>query len=234
MIRFLFILVFGLSACARGTPAPVSAAPGVLELSAPILPVVPQVIPGNMDVPQPAVPIIPVAPRPPEADIINSLDVCGHKLSEARKRIVAAQIYRISGIYLPRREHRDAFVGLLCIESKFEANAKSHMGATGMAQIMPKYAPYFAEQCSLGVLDTTDLTDTELNLTLGACHFSHLLRAFDGNIALALSGYNSGQDSETTKRLDRLATGHVETMGYISKFYSYINKVQIAREGGGK
>lgn len=162
---------------------------------------------------------------------LGGMEICGNKLSDTRKLVIAAQIDRISAKYLTKPEHRQAFVGLLCIESKFDSNAKSNAGAVGIAQLMPKYASYFSEQCGLGKVAEGDLTDTEVNLTLGACHFSKLLDALDGNIALALSGYNSGQDSETTRRLSHLAEGHPETMAYVAKFYTFLNKVQIANSG---
>lgn len=174
------------------------------------------------------------APQLTPSDEINSvvqaIEICGSKLSDGRKMLLAQQLSRITSKYMQKREHRDAFIGLVCIESRFDSTAKSHVGAAGMAQIMPRLAPYFSKECDLGTIDANDLLDTEVNLTVGACHFSKLLTALDGNIALALAGYNSGQDSDTTKRLAKLAEGHPETMAYIAKFYSYINKLQIARE----
>jgi soluble lytic murein transglycosylase-like protein len=158
------------------------------------------------------------------------MEICGTKLSAARKQLLANQIDRIAKIYLNKESHIQAFIGLLCIESKFDNTARSKVGAVGIAQIMPKFASYFSEECKLGSMDAADLADTEVNLMVGACHFSKLVEALDGNIALALSGYNSGMESETTKRLAKLAEGHQETMSYIAKFYTFINKLQLAKE----
>lgn len=163
----------------------------------------------------------------------DSISICpGTHLSPARLAVVAAQVDRVTARYMTRPEWRQAFVGLLCIESGYNSAAHSSAGAVGIAQLMPKYAGYFAEECGLGQVSEVDLLDTEVNLTLGACHFSKLLESFEGNIALALAGYNSGQDSETTKRLSHLVEGHPETMGYLAKFYVYLNKLQLAQQKG--
>lgn len=167
-------------------------------------------------------------------EILRAMDICGNNLSDARKQILTQQILRITSIYLPRPEHRQAYVGLLCIESRFDSGARSKVGAVGISQLMPKFAPYFAEQCNLGTISTEDLSDTEINLTLGACHFSKLLEALDGSVALALSGYNSGQDSETTRRLAKLAEGHPETMAYIAKFYTFLDKLNHDKKNRSK
>lgn len=163
----------------------------------------------------------------PHTDILAAISVCGSSLSPARKLVVAQQISRIGGVYL-HGEELDAYVGLLCIESKFDPAARSSRGAVGIAQLMPRYAMEFAEECGLPNLTEADVGDTETNLTISACHFANLLRIFDGNVALALSGYNSGQDSKTTKQLARLVdTGaQTETTGYIAKFYVFLNKME--------
>lgn len=194
-----------------------------------------QEIPVQSQVPEPQSSIKPEQETPDGAlrdqlSISEAMEICGNKLSEARKNILSQQISRIANQWLHNPQHVQAFIGLLCIESKFDNTARSSVGAVGIAQIMPKYASYFAEECGLGKADASDLQDTEINLTIGACHFSKLIESLNGNIALALSGYNSGQDSETTKRLSKLAEGHPETMAYISKFYTYINKLQLAQE----
>ena len=170
------------------------------------------------------------ADHTPEGDIVQEMQICGTALSDARQRILASQIYRVGSSYLKNPQQLQAFVGLLCIETKYNPTAKSPRGALGIAQILPKYASEFAANCGLGKIVEADLLDTEVNLRLGACQFGHLLDELDGNIALALSGYNSGQDSDTTKRLAKLMEGNAETMGYVARFYTYIQKVQLAEE----
>ena len=146
------------------------------------------------------------------------LSTCKADLSEVRAKITVNQIVRITQQTFARREQQEAFLFLICIESKFNNAARSKVGAVGFTQIMPKYADYFTKKCGLGKLGKDDLSDSEINLTVGACLFRDLLEKFDGNVALALSGYNSGPDSDTTKKLEQLQTGSNETSGYLAKF----------------
>lgn len=69
------------------------------------------------------------------------------------------------------------------VESNFDANAVSRCGATGIMQLMPSTAK------SLGV---TDLKDPEQNIMGGAKELSQLLKRYNGDVKLALAGYNAG------------------------------------------
>jgi hypothetical protein len=97
------------------------------------------------------------------------------------------------------------------------------MGATGVAQIMPKYAKEFASLCNLGELGPNDVEDTFLNLTLGACLFSHLLKQ-TSNSMIALAAYNAGERSSAVKELIRLGTMNLETANYVAK-NAYLREV---------
>jgi hypothetical protein len=151
---------------------------------------------------------------------LRVMDRCGAKLSAVYKPILAAQIGTIvEAEFGNDRKEAEAFIALLCIESKFEQGAKSTVGATGIAQLMPQYAQGFATSCGLGKLGEGDIQQTAVNLHLGACYFHQLLKQFNGNIALALAGYNSGAGSGTTRKLGGLGTGAEETSGYLAKHY---------------
>lgn len=160
---------------------------------------------------------------PMDLFVLKVMDTCKAQLSDARKKLLAGQIARISQRFSDR-QHQEAFVLLVCIESKFSNSVRSKVGAMGLTQVMPKYAQAFAQECGLGKIDLKDMDDAEVNLTVGACYFNSLLTKFDGSVTLALAGYNSGPDSSTTKNLKALKEGHNETMGYISKF-SYLREV---------
>lgn len=68
-------------------------------------------------------------------------------------------------------------------ESNFQADAVSHCGATGIMQLMPATAK------AMGVKDATD---PEQNIMGGAKLISQLLDKYDGDMKLALAGYNAG------------------------------------------
>lgn len=69
-------------------------------------------------------------------------------------------------------------------ESKYAADARSHAGAQGLMQLMPATAKRFG--CD-------DLEDPEKNIQAGTKYLSWLLKRFDGNVELALAGYNAGE-----------------------------------------
>lgn len=167
-----------------------------------------------------------------EEYIQEVMDVCGVTgLSPGRKQLLVRQIAHTTENYLRTRSHQEAFISLICIESKFRPDAKSTAGAVGIAQVVPKYASEFASSCGYSKLDAADLLDTEVNLSVGACRFGELLAIHGGNVALALSGYNSGAYSPTTKKLGQLVTGHPETMAYVAKFYTLQQQlVHIAQQ----
>ena len=71
-------------------------------------------------------------------------------------------------------------------ESKYQLRAKSHAGAQGLMQLMPDTAKRFG--CD-------DPHDPVENIEAGTKYLSWLLKRFDGNVALALAGYNAGEGS---------------------------------------
>ncbi|HZI19354.1 MAG TPA: lytic transglycosylase domain-containing protein [Pyrinomonadaceae bacterium] len=71
-------------------------------------------------------------------------------------------------------------------ESKYKADAVSHAGARGLMQLMPAAAKRF--KCE-------DRNDMEQNVNAGTKYLRWLLKRFDGNVTLALAGYNAGEGS---------------------------------------
>ena len=71
-------------------------------------------------------------------------------------------------------------------ESKYKVVAKSHAGAQGLMQLIPDTARRFG--CS-------DPYDQAANLEAGTKYLRWLLKRFDGNVSLALAGYNAGEGS---------------------------------------
>jgi hypothetical protein len=164
------------------------------------------------------------------ATTVQIMDVCGAKNSEARGAVMAQQIVRVLMDRKGTQAQREAFVSLVCIESKFDPNAKSAAGAIGLSQVMPHLAQAFADICQLGKVSAADIADPEVNLQLGSCLFFSLLEKFDGNVALALSAYNSGANSKTTKAVANLGSGHVETGWYIAKYFALQEKLRIQNQ----
>ena len=71
-------------------------------------------------------------------------------------------------------------------ESRYRQQARSHAGAQGLMQLMPATARRFNCQ---------DVNDPTQNIEAGTRYLRWLLRRFEGNVTLALAGYNAGEGS---------------------------------------
>jgi soluble lytic murein transglycosylase len=83
--------------------------------------------------------------------------------------------------------------GVMRQESLFRPDAASSAGALGVAQLTRATARETARRWSLPVPDRADLLDPAVNITLGAARVAELLERFDGQLPLALGGYNAGE-----------------------------------------
>jgi soluble lytic murein transglycosylase-like protein len=93
-------------------------------------------------------------------------------------------------------------------ESKYKPAAVSHAGARGLMQLMPATAKRF--KCD-------DVTDPASNIDAGTKYLRWLIKRFDGNVTLALAGYNAGEGNvdkhngvppfDETQKYVRIITG---------------------------
>ncbi len=70
------------------------------------------------------------------------------------------------------------------VESNFDPNARSPKNAQGLMQLIPETAERFG---------VGDVWDPEQNLRGGMAYLRWLLDNFDGDVKLALAGYNAGE-----------------------------------------
>jgi len=97
-------------------------------------------------------------------------------------------------------------------ESAFDPFAVSRVGAKGLMQLMPATATH------LGVADSLD---PRQNVFGGTKYLSQLLTRFNGDVALALAGYNAGPAKVARYRG---IPPYGETRGYVTKIRTIVGE----------
>ena len=95
------------------------------------------------------------------------------------------------------------------VESNYDPAALSVKGARGLMQLMPATARRF------GVADPNDVVQ---NLDAGARYLRWLLEFFNGNLELALAGYNAGENAVV--HAGYRVPPYSETVRYVPKVMS--------------
>ena len=81
--------------------------------------------------------------------------------------------------------------GLIRQESRFIADARSSVGASGLMQLMPATARWTAQKVGLPFRPEM-VNDHAVNLQLGTAYLKRVLDDFDGSLAMAAAAYNAG------------------------------------------
>jgi soluble lytic murein transglycosylase-like protein len=81
----------------------------------------------------------------------------------------------------------DVGFGLVYVESTFRERAVSHVGARGLAQVMPRTAQWLDP-----TITVRDLYDPETNLELGFRYLRQMIDKYNGDVFKALTAYNRG------------------------------------------
>lgn len=101
-------------------------------------------------------------------------------------------------------------------ESNFRTEAVSRVGAQGPMQLMPTTSK------ALGI---DDPQDARQNIFGGTKYLSSLLDRFNGNVALALAGYNAGP---TVVARHKGIPPYGETRGYVTKIHRLLADTDAA------
>jgi soluble lytic murein transglycosylase len=82
--------------------------------------------------------------------------------------------------------------GLIRQESRFIMDARSHVGASGLMQLMPATAKWVAAKIGMRHFTPRSVNDFDTNTELGTQYLNMVLRDLDGSQVLASAGYNAG------------------------------------------
>ncbi len=82
--------------------------------------------------------------------------------------------------------------GLIRQESRFVKNARSHVGASGLMQLMPATAKWVARKIGMSEFTSDQVNDVNVNLLLGTNYLNMVLGDLDGSQAMASAAYNAG------------------------------------------
>ena len=82
--------------------------------------------------------------------------------------------------------------GLIRQESRFIMDARSHVGASGLMQVMPATAKWTAKKIGLVNFTADQITDRETNIAIGTGYLKLVLDDFAGSMSLAAAAYNAG------------------------------------------
>lgn len=82
--------------------------------------------------------------------------------------------------------------GLVSVETRFNADVKSHAGAIGAAQLLETTGTAVGRKVFGKGFDKRTLRDPDVNLAVAARYLSDLLNRFKGHPALAVAAYNAG------------------------------------------
>ncbi|HSE83834.1 MAG TPA: lytic transglycosylase domain-containing protein [Thermodesulfobacteriota bacterium] len=104
---------------------------------------------------------------------------------------------------------------LIKVESNFNSEAVSPKGAMGVMQLMPGTAK------DQGVDNPFDPLD---NIKGGVKYLSRLMKMFNGNLELALAGYNAGQNAVV--KYGYKIPPYAETVNYVKKVLFHYNNLK--------
>ncbi|HEX8707802.1 MAG TPA: lytic transglycosylase domain-containing protein [Pyrinomonadaceae bacterium] len=102
-------------------------------------------------------------------------------------------------------------------ESSFKRGAISPKGASGLMQLMPGTAARFG---------VTNIFDPKQNIEGGARYMRFLLNSFNGDVALALAGYNAGEGA--VLKYGRRVPPYRETQDYVRRI---MQRYSLMRDG---
>jgi soluble lytic murein transglycosylase len=100
-----------------------------------------------------------------------------------------AEIERYAGSYQLKPGHVFAVIRQ---ESAFNKDARSHAGAMGLMQLMPKTGRATARRNNIPLSSTSKLYEPDTNIQIGSAYLRQVMDKYDDSIVLASAAYNAG------------------------------------------
>ena len=115
--------------------------------------------------------------------------------------------------------------GLIKQESRFVTDARSHVGASGLMQVMPATARWTARKIGLTNFRPHQITDRDTNILIGTAYLKLALDDFEGSLPLAAAAYNAGPGRARNWRNGPVLAGEIwaenipfeETRDYVKR-----------------
>jgi soluble lytic murein transglycosylase len=115
--------------------------------------------------------------------------------------------------------------GLIRQESRFVTDARSHVGASGLMQVMPATARWTARKIGLTDWRPQQITERDTNIQIGTAYLKFALDDFEGSLPLAAAAYNAGPSRARQWRNGPVLPGEVwaenipfeETRDYVQR-----------------
>ena len=86
---------------------------------------------------------------------------------------------------------------IISVESRFNSNAVSPVGASGLMQIMEPTAVWAAQEIGIENFVYSDMIfDPEININIGTWYINRLINTY-GELSVALAAYNAGSGNVT-------------------------------------
>lgn len=134
------------------------------------------------------------------------------KISEKRLNLYNKQIQKVARKYRidPALVH-----AVILAESRYNPEAVSPRGASGLMQLMPDTAERY---------NVSDVFDPTQNIRAGAQYLGYLLKLFDNDVELAIAAYNAGEGAVIKN--GRRIPPYRETVAYVPKVMAYYRHYQ--------
>ncbi len=107
---------------------------------------------------------------------------------------------------------------VITAESNYNPNAVSNKGAAGLMQLMPDTARRYG-------LKDKEIRHPDKNIKAGAQYLADLIRMFDGDLKLALAGYNAGEN--VVVRYGHKVPPYAETQAYVPRVLRVYDQLRL-------